>query len=65
MAGSEKWCAKKSYPNREHAENAMRKTWRYGDGRPKPVRAYQCDRCGLWHLTSKPLNQYLARKHAA
>lgn len=26
--------------------------------KPIPIRAYECNRCGYWHLTSKPLFGY-------
>lgn len=27
----------------------------------KPLRAYQCNKCGLWHLTSKPSDHQLLK----
>lgn len=41
---------KPAYPAKEAAQaNAALDTWR-----KRPVRPYECDWCGLWHLTSKP-----------
>lgn len=46
---------KRSYPSKNHARNALHKTWRtgYRGGQHKlPLRIYHCP-CGKWHLTSK------------
>ena len=44
-------CRKKIYRSREEAEEAIRyiRETRY----TKDLRTYQCEVCGMWHLTSK------------
>lgn len=50
-------CGKYRYPSGAHARWALDVIRKRG-GRAltgkKPNRAYQCDRCGGWHLTSAP-----------
>jgi hypothetical protein len=41
------------YSNREHAENVLREIALHGSGKQQASRAYQCDICGGWHVTSK------------
>jgi hypothetical protein len=44
---------KKRFRDHEAAVQALRRTSRPDDGRDrKPTRAYPCDRCHGWHLTS-------------
>ena len=43
------------FPNRDRAELEIeyRRALHANDLRRTPVRAYMCDSCGHWHLTSK------------
>lgn len=53
---------KESWPTEEQAQMALEKIWAtdpnaYFDG---PKRSYQCNMCGMWHLTSKTDNRGVA-----
>jgi hypothetical protein len=41
------------YSSREHAENVIREIALHGSAKQQASRAYPCDICGGWHLTSK------------
>jgi hypothetical protein len=43
-------CSKQAYPNVDAAGRALRKLAKKGRSER---RAYECRRCGKWHLTSK------------
>lgn len=47
-------CTKVSYKSKEQAVKALHKIKNAPDG-IKPIRAYQCDICKLWHLTKKEI----------
>ena len=49
-----KTCKKIGYPDERTASQWMLRSWRKADPRRKERRAYQCDRCAYWHLTSQP-----------
>lgn len=49
-----KKCGKVPYPSEAEALRALLSTWRHGGYRRCETRAYQCDRCGQWHLTKQP-----------
>lgn len=43
------------YRNENRAQRALGSAWRaFRPARKLECRAYQCDRCGGWHLTSMP-----------
>ena len=44
-------CNKTIYNSREEAEEMIR--FIQEEREVRDLRAYQCDNCGLWHLTSK------------
>ncbi|AUI56758.1 hypothetical protein [Amycolatopsis sp. BJA-103] len=47
---------KKKYPNATAADDMLGRIWSTcKPGRRLETRAYNCDHCGRWHLTSKPL----------
>jgi hypothetical protein len=46
-------CVKHRYRNETAATNALTCMQRERDGRRKPIRAYQCDHCHGWHITSQ------------
>lgn len=51
-------CTKTSYPNEWDAERALSKIWAWGwkAGPGKlPIRAYKCEKCPAWHMTSQPI----------
>jgi hypothetical protein len=58
-------CSKRTFPRRDHAENALANAWMSMRGQRMPQRVYQCKQCSMWHLTSKPLmtRQQLAELH--
>lgn len=48
-------CIKSSWAGRKAAQRAARKLRE----REKDFRAYRCERCGRWHLTTKPSRKAL------
>ena len=54
-----KKCKKTGFKDKKQAEHGLHAIINTKDGRNKPVRAHQCDRCGKWHLTSKPIDNDL------
>jgi uncharacterized protein YlaI len=46
-------CQKNPYPNQFLAERALEAIRASGKGGKQPVRAYPCQECHRWHLTSK------------
>jgi len=46
-------CPKVSYDSEAKAWLALFRIAFLGHGPSRPVRAYACDLCGLWHLTKK------------
>lgn len=49
-------CKKKSYKTKRYAVKSLHRIRNQDDGRKKPVRAYLCDLCNQWHLTSKQID---------
>lgn len=47
-------CGKITYPKETDAKKHMHDIQNTGS-KKKPVRTYYCNKCGGWHLTSKPL----------
>jgi hypothetical protein len=47
-------CPKVSYESEDEALRALLSTWQNRSRRRRETRAYQCDRCPKWHLTSQP-----------
>lgn len=46
------------YIDEQMAQKALKNMHQYKEqihNNPKPIRAYQCEFCGYWHLTKKPL----------
>jgi len=50
-------CKKRAYRDKDEAVRVLRGLKRKLDGKKKPVRAYLCDDCGKWHLTSKEIGE--------
>lgn len=50
----ERMCGKFRYRDEQAATEALLKAWRSMSPRRRELRAYQCDRCDGWHLTSQP-----------
>jgi len=46
-------CSKVHYHSYKLAQERLIKIMKYSRRAKKPVRAYKCPDCGLWHLTSK------------
>lgn len=51
-----KSCKKISYHDHTEAVKALHEICNRKGDNVKPCRAYQCDNCGKWHLTSKPID---------
>lgn len=47
------------YETQKKAEHALEFINEYDDPNYVPIRVYHCE-CGYWHLTSKPLNKFVA-----
>jgi len=47
------YCGKKRYENKKHAQTIMNFSKKQRR-KTLPQRAYFCETCGYWHLTSKP-----------
>lgn len=47
-------CKKITYANEKIAKSVLNDISIVKQDHKKPVRAYQCDKCTGWHLTSKP-----------
>ena len=48
-------CEKVAYGSKAFAENDIARIKNKSIRDTQPQRAYKCEKCGLWHLTSKPL----------
>lgn len=53
-------CTKFIYPTEKAAKQALREISLNEQEHQKPIRVYQCNKCGAWHLTSKPLWQKIS-----
>lgn len=51
-------CDKFIYLTESEAKIALNSMDRHGEDAKIPVRAYECDKCTGWHLTSIPLHEY-------
>lgn len=51
-------CDKYSFPSKETAKDRLNFLLSLHDNVKKPTRAYECEICGGWHLTSMPLSEY-------
>lgn len=47
-------CDKITFPNEKEAKFALKNIKVAIQKHKKPTRIYECDKCGGWHLTSKP-----------
>jgi len=47
-------CIKITYANEKIANQVLSSIKSIDQTHKKPIRAYECDKCGCWHLTSKP-----------
>ncbi len=54
-----KKCKKTGYRDKDLALFALHGIGNKDDGRKKPIRVYECDDCGEWHLTSKPIGDMM------
>lgn len=52
-------CKKRSFRDKDEALYALHGIANKNDGRKKPVRVYECEDCGCWHLTSKPIGEMM------
>lgn len=48
-------CKKRGFKDKKDALHALRIIKSITDGKKKPERAYKCDLCRKWHLTSKKI----------
>lgn len=51
-------CHKKAYLSKKEAKAVVKSIARHSRRDKKPKRAYQCPRCGNWHLTSMSIEEY-------
>lgn len=51
-------CKKILYINEKIAKIALSRIKEIEQGHKKPIRAYECEVCGGWHLTSIPLDVF-------
>lgn len=56
----ERLCGKFRYKDEAAATAALLKAWRSLAPRRRELRAYECDRCTGWHLSSQPSDQVVA-----
>ena len=54
-------CQKHPYPDQALALRALKAIRASGKPGKRPVRAYPCEHCHLWHLTSKKLTGRMPR----
>lgn len=48
-------CTKFAYSDEKDAKRHLKEIHNKGDNHGyQPIRAYECNKCGFWHLTSKP-----------
>jgi len=52
-------CKKRAFRDKDEALYAMHGIANKPDGRKKPIRAYECEDCGEWHLTSKAIGDMI------
>ena len=50
-------CQKISFENEKEAKKEIRRIAET-ESKQKPQRAYECSKCGGWHLTSKTIEEY-------
>lgn len=52
-------CDKNYYLTSNEARKHLRTIANYKDNKSsvKPIRCYHCEKCGMWHLTSQPINK--------
>ncbi len=48
-------CTKHSYKDQQQATEVLHNIVAKKGDKKKPCRAYECENCGKWHLTSKPI----------
>lgn len=58
-------CNKRSFINKHEAKAMLRSTLESPSSARKECRSYLCDKCKTYHLTSMPLEKYLAEKEDA
>jgi len=51
-------CNKFFYACEKDAKQVLKKIIETDQEHKKPIRSYECEKCGGWHLTSKPLEEY-------
>jgi hypothetical protein len=51
-------CTKRRFKDHEAADTRIAEIMQEEDGNHKPVRAYLCNKCDGWHLTSLDEQQY-------
>lgn len=50
-------CQKIGYKDKDEAIKALHRIINISSAPKKPVRAYECDSCLLWHLTSREIDK--------
>ena len=57
-----KVCKKITYASEKNAKADIKKIQKIEQENKKPVRAYECEKCGGWHLTSISYEEWNTRK---
>lgn len=55
-------CDKRTYPTKKSAMDSIIKP-KSKQQKKKPIRAYECEKCSGWHLTSMPIETFKSIKN--
>lgn len=59
----ERLCEKITFPSEKDAKYQIKQIREKEQKHKKPVRAYECEKCGGWHLTSISYEEWKKEKH--
>lgn len=51
-------CEKRQFTNQKEAKDEIKRIRDLAQGHKKPVRSYECEKCGAWHITSMSLEKW-------
>jgi uncharacterized protein (DUF3820 family) len=54
-------CDKITYTSESDAKRVLKSIREQEQSHKKPIRAYECNKCGGWHLTSKTIEEYKSK----
>src|SRR3989344_688069 len=58
------FCKKEIFPSKRAANNELKRIKSQKSKHKKPVRSYECERCGWWHLTSLSIEEWQKKINA-